>query len=143
MLNKKIDKFKIKNIKLLTCSIHRITLIENKFCYKCEKEICPNKLKTYVNFCEICKKYLASYEREYCRECFMCNCGKYSRFPGICKWCYFDTIFNKKIFLKSVEKYPDIFFGYLLEQSKKMQEYLFNSNTEFEKHLIEEVLNFL
>ena len=137
------DIFKLKQKTFLSCSIHRITLIENNFCYKCNENICKYKLKTIVSYCEICNRYLPSYEKDYCRGCFMCNCSRYSRFPGICKWCNKDNIFNKYIFNKCVKLYPNIFLGYIISQDINMIKFSQKYNNFFEKNIIDIIFNYL
>jgi len=137
------DIFKLKQKTFLTCSVHRITLIENNFCYKCKHIFCQYKLKTSVNFCNICRKYLPSFEKDYCRNCFMCYCSRYSRFPGICKWCKKDNVFNEYILKKCIKLYPNLFFGYIISQDIKMIEFSKKFKNHFEKNLIDIVFSYL
>ena len=131
--------WKLDKININSCIIHRTTFINN-ICHECNHN--KYRLRDCIYKCNICKYFVMPYFNDYCIDCFMCNrCNRISRFPGICKWCT-DCVFNKKIFLDSVKKYPKTFFCYLIDQSINLYDFIDKNNT-FDKNLIKVVLDYI
>ena len=94
----------ITSFSINTCIIHRITLIDNKICYKCEQsKLKPSKpLEQTINICNVCDAFIF---RTTCETCFICNiCFKANRMAGWCKFC--NKIFCQNSLSIFYEKFP-------------------------------------
>ena len=120
-----------------TCIIHRVSLINNIYCFKC-KQMLSHKdyVKCYVNTCEICSKYIYTYPYV-CSDCWHCHkCNRKTRLPGFCKWC---GIIYKVSSLKSNSSSK--IFAYLLSSSHEF--IVKNENKLVEHELIKIILEYL
>lgn len=125
-------------IKVKTCIIHRVTLINENDCYKCQTK-CKNIQKDQVQLCFICYQQL-NYQ-ESCPYCYQCtSCSKYTRQPGICLFC--SHIWNKSLIIKFYNEYPSS----LLSNFICPNVYQFNKDNQnklVDRHILKIIFEYL
>ena len=79
----------ITTIQTSSCYVHRYTLMDNQYCFKCneKEEKCKFIYKELIYVCKLCFSRLPS-GHDLCMNCLQCSfCGKFNRLYGYCKFC--------------------------------------------------------
>ncbi len=125
----------METIKLSSCLVHRYTLYNLIYCFKCKDTIC--QLKSHEILCSSC---FGRVQNDNCSNCLSCFfCGRYGRLPGFCLFC--SKIFNTKSLLSCQNKNPSWFLAYLIDSS-----FLFmicDKNQKVDKNIILLILAYL
>lgn len=132
-----------RSFQVNTCVIHRCTLLDKTFCYKCGSCNKQNNLKCILTKCLVCNDI--SSNGDLCRSCFCCTgCFRFNRISGICKFCS-HGVFNENSTLGMYRKFPEhmikIMFAIPGQEFDTINK--FDNKTVDAKNIIKLIVSFL
>ncbi len=127
-------------IETKSCQIHRYTLVNGFFCWKCGiNKKCKFIYPELFVHCEICYSRL-DIPNECCKNCLQCNlCLKFNRLPGYCIFC--SEVFNPLTIMRLYKQNPGLLLMYLFDQHFDFL--IQNATSPVEKGLIAIILSYL
>ena len=77
----------VRSIPIRSCIVHRVTLHDTLYCYRCGIDhVCQHAMLGSVFFCNYNQCILS--DGLLCMDCFWCHsCRRVTRIPGLCTYC--------------------------------------------------------